>query len=218
MRSREIERYKQCLKLTSVQRETLVGLLLGDGCLESQNSGRTYRLKIEQSADHRPYVQHLYSVFEPWVLTGPRSRIKSASNRSKSESWGFSTLSHGAFRFYAQQFYSAGQKRVPKQIRRWLTPRGLAYWFMDDGSSKSKQSKGVIFNTQGFPSAEIDLLIDVLRTKFGLESSRRHQREGHQIYVSGSSFESFTDLISPHLITEMRYKLPHPRRPQMPKE
>ena len=46
--SRDIEEYKQHLKLTRTQREVLVGLLLGDGHLETQNGGRTYRLKIEQ--------------------------------------------------------------------------------------------------------------------------------------------------------------------------
>jgi hypothetical protein len=33
-------------------------------------------------------------------------------------------------------------------IRRWLTPKSLAYWYMDDGSFKSKSSKGTILNTQ----------------------------------------------------------------------
>lgn len=218
MRSREIEHYKKTLKLTREQREILVGLLLGDACLETQNDGRTYRLKVEQSAGHQPYVEHLYRVFKPWVLSQPRQREKTASDGAKSVSWGFSTLSHGAFRFYAQQFYRERKKCVPKMIRRWLTPRGLAYWYMDDGSAKSRQSKGVLFNTQGFTAKEVDLLIGVLGSEFRLEAKRRRQREGWQIYVSGSSFETFRDLVDPFIIDSMRYKLPHPRRTQMPKE
>lgn len=218
MRSREIENYKKTLKLTREQRDTLVGILLGDACLETQNDGRTYRLKVEQSADHQAYVEHLYEVFEPWVLSEPRQREKTASTGGKSSSWGFSTLSHGAFRFYAQQFYCERKKCVPKSIRRWLTPRGLAYWYMDDGSAKSSQSKGVIFNTQGFPANDVDRLIGVLGDEFELDSKRRRQSEGWQIYVSGHSFETFRDLVEPFMIDAMRYKLPHPRRTQMPKE
>ena len=88
---------------------------------------------------------------------------------------------------------------MPKLIHRWLTPRGLAHWYMDDGSIKSSQSKGVIFNTQGFDRSDVDRLIGVLQSKFGLKASRRRQPEGDQIYVSGSSFESFFELVDPYV-------------------
>ena len=217
MRSRAVEAYKKTLKLTSEQRETLVGLLLGDACLETRNGGRTFRLNIEQSARHREYVQHLYELFGPWVLTEPRTRIKRASNGSETASWGFSTVSHGALRFYGQQFYAAGRKQVPRLIHRWLTARGLAYWFMDDGSMKSRQSKGVIFNTQGFEHSGVERLTEVLRTRFELQAWIRQQPDGEQLYVSGRSFERFVELVDPYVTSGMRYKLPQARRTQLPK-
>src|SRR6266704_2029341 len=103
MRSRAIEDYKSTLLLSSVQREALVGLLLGDACLETQNRGRTYRLKIEQCARHDAYVSHLYLLFREWVLTPPGPRFKRASNESVTTNVAFQTVSHSAFRFYAQQ-------------------------------------------------------------------------------------------------------------------
>ena len=216
MHSRELEAYKARLKLSSEQKEVLVGLMLGDGHLETQNRGRTYRLKIEQSAKHEAYVQHLYELFKDWVRTPPQQKVV-RSKGSVSANWWFQTLSHGAFRFFAQQFYQDGRKRVPKLIHRWLTPRALAYWFMDDGSIKSSQSKGVIFNTQGFERNEVQRLCDVLQDKFALEAKPRKQREGWQIYISGRSYETFRALIEPFLIPEMRYKLPAARRTQLPK-
>jgi len=189
MRSRAIEAYKTTLRLTPEQRDVLVGLLLGDACLESHNQGRTYRVKVEQSARHETYVRHLYELFEPWVLSPPHPRQASASNGSVTTSWAFSTVSHSAFRFYAHQFYGEQGKRVPELIHKWLTPRGLAYWFMDDGSMKSSQSKAVIFNTQGFVKHDVERLTIVLQTHFGLQAKIRHQPDGFQIYVSGSSYE-----------------------------
>jgi len=216
MRSREIEAYKKNLRLSPLQREILVGILLGDACLETQNGGLTYRLKIEQCAAHEVYVRNLHELFEAWVLTPPRRRtVRSGS--SESVNWVFQTVSHPAFRFYAHQFYAARTKRVPKLIHRWLTPRGLAYWYMDDGSLKSTQSKGVIFNTQGFARPDVERLVDVVRTKFELEASRRKQPEGDQIYISGRSFEKFVDLIDPYVTEDMRHKVPLPRRTQLPK-
>src|ERR1700676_4668853 len=103
MRSRAIEDYKNTLELSPIQREALVGLLLGDACLETQNRGRTYRLKIEQCARQQAYIHHLYALFRAWVLTPAAARSKRASNGRVTTNLAFQTLSHSAFRFYAQQ-------------------------------------------------------------------------------------------------------------------
>jgi hypothetical protein len=217
MRSRAIEVYKTTLRLVPEQRAALVGLLLGDACLESRNRGRTYRVKVEQSAEHEFYVRHLYELLRPWVLSPPYQRQASASNGSVTTSWAFNTVSHSAFRFYAHQFYTKLGKRVPDLIHKWLTPQGLAYWFMDNGSMKSSQSKAVIFNTQGFVKPDVERLALVLQTQFGLQAKPRYQKDGYQLYVSGSSYERFVELIDPFLIGAMRYKVPQARRTHLPK-
>jgi hypothetical protein len=218
MRSRAIEDYKSTLQLSSVQRDVVVGLLLGDACLETQNDGRTYRLKIEQSARQEAYVHHLYLLFQEWVLTPPGARSKRASNASVSANLAFQTVSHAAFRFYAQQFYAGGRKRVPELIDHWLTARGLSYWFMDDGSLESSQSKDVILNTHCFERQGVDRLAQCLGDRFGLEVTPRRQPDGVQLYVSGRSYEIFSSIIDPYLIPEMRYKMPLARRTNVPKE
>ena len=210
-------------KLSKVQRQVLVGVLLGDAHLETRNGGKTFRLKIEQSVAHAAYVQHLFDLFKDWVLAEPKVGTKQYKDRKSTNSICFQTISHSAFRFFAHQFYAAEKKCVPKLIHRWLTPRSIAYWFMDDGSIKSNQSKGVLFNTQGFDKPDVERLIEVLNSKFELQTSLRKQKDGNQIYVSGNSFETLADLIGEYLITEMRYKLPSPRttrtgRTTMPKE
>jgi len=209
--SREIEAYKKKLKLSRQQREAVVGLLLGDAHLETQNGGRTYRLKIEYSVKKKEYCMHIYQLFKEWVLTPPREK-QARNNGHQSVNIAFSTLSHGAFRFYAQQFYKEGKKVVPPIIKKLLTPIGLAYWFMDDGSIKSHESKGVIFNTQGFKNQDVDLLVEVLKSKWGLNAWKRKQKEGNQIYVSGYDLDKFLQLIGNLIHPIMRYKLPKARR------
>jgi LAGLIDADG DNA endonuclease family len=209
--SRKIEEYKEKLSLSEDQKAILTGLLLGDACLETQNAGRTYRLKIEQSVQHQAYVYHLYNLFADWVLTPPRMR-KVISAGHESGNLTFQTISHSAFRFYAHQFYDGRQKRVPVLIHRWLTPKSLAYWFMDDGSIKSKNSKAVIFNTQCFSTSEVTRLCEVIFSKFGLHATIRKQKEGCQIFISGNSYEKFVELVSPFIINEMWYKIPKARK------
>ena len=210
MHSKVLEEYKKRLKLNQIQKEVLVGILLGDAHMETQNNGRTYRLKIEQSEKHLAYVEHLYGVFEGWVRTPPQLRIRESWGKENAKIW-FQTVSHGAFRFYAHQFYKDGKKSIPKLIHRWLTPRAIAYWFMDDGSIKSHQSKGVIFNTQGFRRQDIERLIKILIEHYELQAKLRKQKEGYQIYISGKSYEKFKDLVEPYFLDEMKYKLPKAR-------
>lgn len=216
VRSREIEEYKSTLRLTAEQREALVGLLLGDAHLETRNGGRTYRLKIEQSEAHRAYVEHLYRMFRPWVLTAPQPK-QVISRGHASTNWWFQTVSHGAFRFYAQQFYRDGRKGVPALIRRWLKPRGLAHWFMDDGSLKWRQSRAVLLNTQGYDRSDVARLAQVLQDEFALETLLRRQSEGYQIMVVGRSLDRFVELIRPYLLPMMAYKLPQAGQTQLPK-
>jgi len=217
VRSRELEAYKLKLTLSDFQRNILYGLLLGDAHLETQNAGQTYRLKIEQSIAHKAYVTHLYEIFKEWVKTEPRERVVTRNN-SVSTNITFQTLSHGAFRFYAQQFYAEGKKQVPKLIHRWLTPEALSYWYMDDGSIKSNESKGVILNTHGFDEADVTRLCEVLKQNFNLEAKPRKQRDGIQIYISGDSFERFLEVVEPFIIAEMKYKIPSARVVRMHKE
>ncbi len=218
MRSNEIETYKTRLKLSPEQREVLIGILLGDATLETQNSGRTYRMKIEHSLKQRAYAEHMYDMFRDWVLTPPRLKSVALPNGRTYTNMVFSTVSHDSFRFYAQQFYRERTKVVPKLIKRWLTPRALAYWFMDDGSVKSKQSKGVILNTQGYAKQEVSRLVRVLYEMFDLEAKSRKQKEGHQIYISGRSYEKFKSLVSQFILPEMSYKVPEARRTYLPKK
>ena len=217
MHSRAIEQYKRGLQLSETHHEILVGLLLGDACLETQNGGRTYRLKIEQSARHEPYVRHIHELFSDWVLTPPRRRVTRASNGTLTINWAFQTVSHEAFQPYGLQFYADGRKKVPELIAERLTPRGFAYWFMDDGSMKSRESKGVLINTQAFALADVERLIEVLRGRFGLRATIRSQSDGPQIYVAGSSYDEFSGLIEPYVLEEMRYKVPQARRTHLPK-
>ena len=207
MRSRELEHKKSSLKLTPLQRDVLIGVLLGDAHLETQNHGRTYRVKFEYSLNHRAYADHLYEIFKKWVLTPPQEKID-ATHRNV---W-FQTVSYGSFRFYAHQFYRGHQKCVPKNIHRFLTNRNMAYWFMDDGSMKSRASKGVIFNTHCFERNDVSRLVNALRSKFGLEASERKQRDGWQIYVSGTSYEKFREIVDPYIVASMRYKIPVDRK------
>lgn len=214
MHSKEIELYKDRLTLTKRQREILVGTLLGDGHLETLNQGRTYRLKIEHSIKQKEYVDWLYKEFNGWVRGTPYTRTRTmllpeGSTAREITSYGFTTYSHSAFRFYAAQFYTKQKRKtIPKFIGRLLTPVSLAIWFMDDGSWKSNKHSTYIIHTLGYERVELEKLIDALSERFNIETTLHKQKQNYwRLYVLSESAGKFEKLIEPYVVPSMHYKL-----------
>lgn len=205
MNNLEIRAYKQGLKLGLIQREILVGTLLGDGHLNTHN-GRDYNLMIQHGLSQKEYVQWKYIQFKDWVRTPPKIKNQVVRGKLYHKVW-FNTLSHSALRFYGQQFYHNGKKVVPRLIHKWLTPLALAVWFMDDGSIKSKFHRALILNTQCYSEHDLKTLQHTLLTKFGVKTKLRNQKEGKQIYLLAETVATFVEIIRPYIIPEMMYKL-----------
>ncbi len=104
------------------------------------------------------------------------------------------------------RFYVNRRKVVPEDLE--LTSLSMAVWFMDDGSRKSSQCRGLYLNTQSFTASEVALLQAVIRRDVGVETSVRQQRDGLQIYIPSSSTTGMRSFISREVLPSMRYKLP----------
>lgn len=198
---------KDNLVLSELQKEILVGLLLGDGCLESTKNSQVARLKVGQSLKQFEFVEWLYETFNDFVRTPPRLKQKVRNDKRYSELV-FNTLTHKSFKHFYDLFYPEGKKIVPESISKILSSRGLAVWFMSDGSIKSKECLGRILNTQSFLRPDIELLTTVLKDKFNLNSSIRTQKDGLQIYISAKSAESLNNLLKDKILPFFYYKLP----------
>ena len=207
MRSRSLEAYKKTLVLTKKQSDVIIGLLLGDGCLELLPKGDSARLKLEYTSKQKAYIDWLYGIFRDWVINPPKRKITKVFNKSFEKYW-FTTVSSPILKKYFDLFYHNHKKIVPTAIGKLLTPIGLAIWFMDDGSTKSKESKGRILCTHAFSQQEVLLLCKVLKENFFLEAKPRKQKDGTEIYISGHSFMQLRKTVSKYIVSSMRYKLP----------
>ena len=199
--------------LSPIQQEILVGSLLGDGHLETVNLGKTYRFIVVQSSKKQVYLKFLYDHFKPFITAPIYTRVYS-TQQGQSSTLRFATQFSSVFSPYGEMFYREKTKHVPLCIEHILTPLGLAIWYMDDGSVKSSQSKGVYFNTQSFSVSDIDRLCDVLKAKFDIDAWKRPDSGSYRIYVSGKSYERLGELITPYFTSDMWYKWPSPRKPR----
>lgn len=201
----------ETLKLSKLQREILTGILLGDGNLLANTHKTKYTLRILQSEKHKDYVFHLYEIFKNFTVSPPKQYIftdKRFPDKIYSR-WYFNTVAHPAFRFYAHQFYSGKIKKVPKLIHKWLSPRAIAYWYMDDKAQKWKgKSLGVRFCTDRYTLSEVKSLISILENKYNLKCSVEKKQNKHRIYISSDSYHILKNLIFPFIIPCMHYKFP----------
>jgi len=217
MNTIEIRDKKNKLKLSKRQRAILIGLLLGDGHLETQNNGLTFRLKVEHAVEQIDYVEWLYQEFKNWVNQKPVVKIR----RDGQTSIGFSTYSSGIFRFYGKLFYKNGKKIVPKIISKKLEAISLAVWFMDDGSRKSLRHKTYILHTLGFTEKDVVLLRTTLKNNFDIDANLHSQKDKYfRLYILSKSAKKFTEVIYPFVekIASMKHKIVFEWITSMPKK
>ena len=207
-------------RLSPLQRQVLVGTLLGDARLRANKTKTKYQYVVLQPESHKEYVCHLYEIFKGFTKTVPRRQVfKDKRFPGKLYArWGFYTTFQSCFRFYAHQFYMEQPQRgggfktrktVPKLIHRWLTPRAIAYWYMDDGAQKWEgESLGVRFCTDSFTLPEIGTLTLVLKNLYLLNISIQKKGKVYRICVSSHSYPVLKNLIFSFLISSMRYKFP----------
>lgn len=201
LKGKELDSYKQRLVLNSVQREIIIGSLLGDASMGLRLGKPVYSIKFEQSINNELYINHIYTVLEPFVGVVPSICMVGDTWYSKY----FRTYRHPSFKFYFDIFYPATNnyiKVVPKTINRLLTPRALAYWYMNDGFFDGSY----LLHTKCFSISDQRLLLNALGN-FNIKANIHKDKDKFRIFILSESRETFKGIISPYLIKCFDYKL-----------
>lgn len=202
------------------QKDLLIGTLLGDGNLQTETNGRNWRYGALHKAEHKEYLDHKYSVLKPLCKNSPMfSEIEDPRTNKVYERWYFNTTVNDSLRHYGNLFYSYDKKtkkwmkNVPKNIRLFLTPRAIAYWYMDDGSVKwLGHSNAMRICTESFSKDEVIRLQSVLSEKFKLETTLMKKTTqgklvGHRIAIDEKNSSTLREIIRPYLVDCMKYKV-----------
>ena len=180
--SKLLKAYKESLKNLSInQFEAAIGLMLGDASLRTQNKEKTYRMKFEWGNNNKPYLDHVYNLFDEWVLAEPHIKTRINANGNSVINWGFQTISHEAFNILSELFLINNKKSISKElIKNHLNNRGLAFWFMVDGGkldfNKNSKNLSVVLKTHSFTKEEVENMVIELSNKFNLNCSTRSNK------------------------------------------
>ncbi len=185
-------------------RETLLGIVLGDGYLEPH--GRGIRLQVNHAARFKAYVE-----WKRQELLELRPSPLHNHDNGGYPFWRFVTRSHPYLTELRHLFYVGGRKIVPKTIGNLLThPKSLAVWFMDDGTCDRRQGS-VLFETQCYGPDDLERLKGLL-ANFGVKSAvhRSGVGRGQRLYVTVAEARKLVAIVDPYVLPELKYKLPFP--------
>ena len=201
--------YKKGYNLTPFQRQALVGIILGDGYLERIKSSYNTRLRIEQSyPEKEKYFNSLYSLFEPLVTMNPVILIRKPDKRTGKiyKSIYFKTLSLPCLNEYHNMFYKNKVKIIPENLDKLLTPIGLAYWIMDDGSITAH--KQTVLHTRSFYKKEVLFIMEILEKNFSLKTRIEEKKKNQWIiYIPVKQKVKLKDIVGPYIHESMLYKI-----------
>lgn len=205
------------MELTQIQKDIVIGGLLGDASITKSSPTSNARMRFAQSEKQWDYLMWKYEHLRQFVKTPPRSdRQKRGFCKGKKNARRmayFNTISHSVFADIYNLFYykQPKKKRVPLNIQELLTEQAAAVWLMDDGSCCQQIS----FATYGFAEKGINRLSEALDAR-GYTSRVVNKKKGMIIRLSSEASRQFTVAIRAFLPECMEYKadINEPKPPQ----
>ena len=181
--------------------------------------GTSFRFK--QSGIHKDYLFFLYDFFYTkgyCTASGPReyrTTLINASSVSKMYyGFEFDLFTFSSLNWLYDLFYLDGIKRILPELINYLTPMSLAFLIMDDGGWVAG-SKSVRISTNNFTLHEVELLGQMLKTKFNLDCTVQKLSKGkldsskdkYSLYFKVATLPRLRELVVPYMHPSMLYKL-----------
>lgn len=200
-------------KLNKEQKSLLIALLLGDGTISSN-----YVFKLSHSEEQREFLKWKYNlaINSGFKLNGIKEYICTCGyNKGKKVLYTQFSI-NPTIKALRRTVYIP-KKTITRKLLNWLTPQGLAIWYMDDGCinvNMSKQRTSIQHSiriatcaSQGIAEEIIKYFSEVWNIKFRLF------HEGKDTYSVVTSSESdcrnFVAIIKPYVlqVPSLKYKI-----------
>ena len=191
--------YRQGISLTDEQKEIIFGSLLGDMTLQKHT--KTYRGSEVHSIKQKEYV-----IYKRELLNNLCGCLRCFTVRVKNKEYqeiGFSIRPNINLETLYNAFYKNGKKDIPETLS-LLTPRAIAFWFMDDGFKVSGNGKMLGFSTCSFTLNGLLKLQEYLKTTYDIDTIIR---KNFYLIVKAKDCQKLITLIKPYMIEEMYYKI-----------
>lgn len=200
-------------KLSKEQKSLLIGLLLGDGTISSN-----YVFKLSHSEAQREFLEWKIDLLNKFGFknNGVKEYI-STCGYNKGNKVLYSQMSLNPTIKALRRTVYTPKKHITRRLLNWLTPIGLAIWYMDVGCinvNTSKQRSSIQHTIKIATCVDLDtaqVIIDYFKEVWDVQF--RPFKEGKGTYSIASSTESdcaaFIQIIRPYIeqVPSLLYKI-----------
>lgn len=196
-------------ELTELQRDRIIGHLLGDGYIPASCS-RSHPFKLSQKEGYKEWLKQSWEILAPF--SKPIYEISKIMKDKVFKGFRFNTITHPLFSKLREQWYESMEphaaKILPDNLE--LTWSIIATWYADDGcNSNSRPCAFVYLCSQSFSKEENQHLRSMLR-QLGIKSTLNNRPNNKfLIRIGKQSYLDFIEGVKPFLsdIKCMQHKL-----------
>ena len=196
------------------KRGILIGMILGDGHLQvikvpNKPNSWTQNFCLKHGQNQKEYIEHKANVLHS-ILGGNKPKVFEINNNgyvgyrmSKSNSY---------FRILHGWIYKDKVKTYSRQVLNWLTPEGIAYWYMDDGSLYPKKRNGKVPSYELILSTYVSeeqnqVIIDYFADTYDIHFKKVKSKGSYRLRLATKEARKFVSLVEPYIIDSMFYKI-----------
>lgn len=196
----------------------LYGTLLGDSTVTNRNefsceqiSSNLIKLKGEILAGIAPDLK----VYHHERDRGSKQVIH-GKEYNRSISYVVQTNQHPYFANFRDKLYNVGDKQVTMEVLRYLTPEGLALWFMDDGYldyKASSNTRNLRMCTDSFDEISIKNILQYFNDNWDIQCKVYMHNTGYgrtskpRVSLNPNNAQKFISLVYKYFLPEFYYKL-----------
>ena len=198
-------------------KSAVIGMVIGDGCI-SYRAGRKNAYYQMNHCDK----QYDYLIWKKQILdnitSSSVSKTEKIMNKKRYPGYHLSTRQHPYFTKLYKRFYHNKVKVLDEYLVKMINPLALSIMYMDDGTFGKHHGNGngkdsFYLCTQNFDYANNSLLRKSLKINFDLEwnlNKANKSKDGtynYRLRLASRCNDKFLNIIRPHLIPCMQYKL-----------
>lgn len=195
------------IRLTHLQREFLLGTLLGDGHISITKSHELARFSISHNNKQIEYIKWKANILHNIERGIKNYTVVNKGNNKKYKICNLSTTATDDLLDLHRLFYNDKIKVIRDELIEQITsPFSLAIWIMDDGTL-DKRSKRINICSDSFTHKEHILLKRMFLDNFNLNVKIVKYGNKYRLHFTVVETRKLVNIIKPFIIESMLYKV-----------
>lgn len=189
------------IELTEVEKDLIIGSIIGDGCIFKDKAAVNYRMNLSHSLKQREYFLKKYYLVKRLITSNPRIRswVDKRTNKRYSEIK-YQTMTNELFTELYNVWYKDGKKIIPRNKIKDINSTVLAIKYFDDGWY---HRNSCYISMDHYDAESIENLRAAIKINFNIETNL-HKKS---IYIPSREFKRFVDIVKPFATSDVLYKL-----------